>query len=154
MVHANVPGDLNDERAANIINQFLNFNFETYDAYTTAAYNVCILREDLTRNERYNCTCHVNAKQFSCIHSVGVAIIKGFLVPPAAARATLLGRRRRRGRRPMAAPAWQHQPYDIRTPPAHPQQDPAILAGQAPDPGLALVAAAAALAANDIAAQH
>ena len=71
----------------------------------------------------------------------------------AAAKATLLGRRRR-GRRCMAAPAWQHQPYDVRIPPAHPQQDIAILAGQTPDPGLAVVAAAAVLVANDIVHQH
>ena len=35
----------------------------------------------------------------------------------------------RRGRKPMAAPAWEMMPFALDTPPQHPQQDAAILLG-------------------------
>ena len=54
-----------------------------------------------------------------------------------------LGRKRKRGRRPLAAGAWEYQPFDIVTPPAHPLQDPDIIAGLVP-PNLDVVAEAAA----------
>jgi hypothetical protein len=54
------------------------------------------------------------------------------MVPPEVARATLLGRERKRGRKPRAAGAWMYQAYDIRSPARHPLQDPAVLAGQIP----------------------
>ena len=42
---------------------------------------------------------------------------------------TLLGRKRKVGRKPVAAPAWEHQPFEINTPPAHPEQNARIFAG-------------------------
>ena len=51
------------------------------------------------------------------------------MMAPAAARAMLLGRKRRRGRKPQAGPAWEFHNFDIRTPEEHPQQNPQILAG-------------------------
>ena len=62
----------------------------------------------------------------------GVAIIRGTLVPPR--DAMVLGRKRKRGRKPQAAPAWEHQPFDIVSPQHHPQQNPAILAGVVASP--------------------
>ena len=76
----------------------------------------------------------MNAKEHSCNHSIGVAIIRATLVPPRRAKVTLLGRKRKRGRKPQAAPAWQHQPFDIVSPQHHPQQSPAILTGVAAPP--------------------
>ena len=35
----------------------------------------------------------------------------------------LLGRKRRRGRQPHAAPPWEYQPFDIHSPVLHPQQE-------------------------------
>ena len=153
VIHKGVNGNLTDAKASSLVDKFTNFTFATFDEFTTLTYNCCILRVDMNRTEGYDCTCHQNAKEFSCIHSVGVAIIRHTMVPPAAARVTLLGRKRRRGRRPMAVPAWQHQPFDILSPLAHPQQDPEILAGLAPNhipAEIVNVAAVAAVAMNDI----
>lgn len=120
---------LTDSRAQRYITMFTDFTFASFDEYTSVSSNVCILRRDGTRQEGYNCTCHQNAKEFFCVHSLGVAILRGTMVPPREARVTLLGRKRKRGRRPQAAPAWQYQPFDMNTPVQHPQQDPALLAG-------------------------
>jgi hypothetical protein len=120
---------LTDDRAQRFITMFSDFSFASYDEYTSVSNNVSILRRDDTRQEGYNCTCHQNAKEFFCVHSLGVAILRGTMVPPREARVTLLGRKRKRGRRPQAAPAWQYQQFDMNTPIQHPQQDPALLAG-------------------------
>ena len=37
--------------------------------------------------------------------------------------------KRRRGRRPQAAPAWMRQPFNLNSPIAHPEQNEATLAG-------------------------
>ena len=128
-VNSDVRGNLTDDKAANFVAKFTNFSFGSFDDFTTTSHNVCVIRPDLTRQEGYNCTCKANAKEHSCIHSLGVAIIRGTLVPPRDAMVTLLGRKRKKGRKPQAAPAWEHQAFDIVSPQHHPQQDPAILAG-------------------------
>ena len=51
------------------------------------------------------------------------------LVAPRAAQVQLLGRKRRRGRRPLAAPAWERMEFELNTPIQHPQQDNDILLG-------------------------
>ena len=117
-------GDLTDNRAQRFIAMFTDFSFNSFDEYTSVSNNVSILRRDVTRQEGYNCTCHQNAKEFFCVHSLGIAIIRGTMVPPREAKVTLLGRKRKRGRRPQAAPAWQYQPFDLNTPVQHPQQNP------------------------------
>ena len=70
VVRRHVGGHLNDARASSLIDKFLNFSFLTYDEYTHLTNNVCILREDESRPELYNCTCMANAKEFMCKHSV------------------------------------------------------------------------------------
>jgi hypothetical protein len=95
-------------------------------------FNVSILHYDVTRPEKYRCTCSSNAKEFTCVHTLGVAMMRGTLVAPHAAQIHLLGRTRKRGRKPMAAPAWEMMPFAIDTPPQHPQQDQAILLGAIP----------------------
>ena len=94
-------------------------------------FNVFILRHDVTRPELYNCTCARNAKEFTCAHSLGVAMMKGTLAAPRADQVQLLGRKRRRGRRPMAAPAWERMDFQLQSPPQHPQQDASVLLGPA-----------------------
>ena len=79
------------------------------------------MHHDETRPEMYDCTCSVNAKEFTCVHSLGVAMMRGTLVPPQAAQVQLLGRKRRKGRKPLAAPAWERMPFALDTPPQHPQ---------------------------------
>ena len=59
--------------------------------------------------------------------------MRGILVAPQAAQIQLLGRKRRRGRKPMAAPAWEMMPFALDTPPQHPQQDAAVLLAQPND---------------------
>ena len=120
---------LTDAKAASFVTAFTDFTFVSFDNYASVSNNVCILRPDLTRQEKFNCTCHQNAKEFTCIHAIGVAMKRGILIPPPAAKVTLLGRKKKRGRRPLAAPAWEHQPFRLNSPVQHPQQDPAILAG-------------------------
>ena len=51
------------------------------------------------------------------------------LVAPRAAQVQLLGRNRRRGRRPLAAPAWELMEFELNAPIQHPQQDNNILLG-------------------------
>lgn len=122
-------GDLTDAKAQAFITSFTDFTFASFDVYTSVSHNVSILRPDAARQEGYNCTCKQNCKEFFCIHALGVAIIRGTLVPPREAKVTLLGRKRKRGRRPQAAPAWNYQNFDLNSPVQHPQQDPALLAG-------------------------
>ena len=107
----------------------MDFQFESFDDHTSITNNVCILTVDQTRQEGYTCTCKQNAKEFACIHSLGVAIFRGTIIPPIAARVRLLGRKRRRGRRPQAAPAWMRQPFNLNSPIAHPEQNEAAVAG-------------------------
>jgi hypothetical protein len=102
---------------------------KTYDEYTSMHADISTLRSDPTRPELYNCTCANNAKNFPCAHSLGVAIMTGTLVAPRAAQFQLLWRKRRRGRRPMAAPTWERTEFGIQTPLQHPRQDDAILLG-------------------------
>ena len=80
VVRRHVGGHLNDARASSLIDKFLNFSFLTYDEYTHLTKNVCILREDESRPELYNCTCIANAKEFACKHSAGGEIIACLLM--------------------------------------------------------------------------
>jgi hypothetical protein len=115
---------LTDHRAQRFITIFSDFSFASYDEYTSVSNNVSILvRKDTTAPVIRM------PMSFFCVHSLGVAILRGTMVPPREARVTLLGRKRKRGRRPQAAPAWQYQQFDMNTPIQHPQQDPALLAG-------------------------
>ena len=54
------------------------------------------------------------------------------IVPPRAAMIQLLGRKRRRGRRPQVPPAWERLNFALNTPAQHPQQDNEILLGVQP----------------------
>ena len=130
-LHGNVTGDLTDAKAAKFISQFTDFTFVTFDEYTSLANGICIIRPDTSREEGYNCTCKANAKQHSCIHSLGVGILRGTMAPPREARATLLGRKRTRGRKPDLPAAWDFIAVNINSPINHPQQDPILLAGGA-----------------------
>ena len=128
-VNKGVDGDLTRAKAENFVTKFMDFQFESFDDYTSITNNVCILTVDQTRQEGCTCTCKQNAKEFACIHSLGVAMLRGTIIPPIAARVRLLGRKRRRGRRPQAAPAWMRQPFNLNSPIAHPEQNEAALAG-------------------------
>lgn len=145
-----VQTDLTDERAARLSHELTHITFNTFDEFTAASNSVCLIRVNASREEGYDCTCKQNAKEFSCIHSLGVGIIRGTMVPPEVARATLLGRQRKRGRKPRAAGAWMYQAYDIRSPARHPLQDPAVLAGQVPMPADALVGLDPAIVVADV----
>jgi hypothetical protein len=126
-----VQGHLTPERAVTQLNIFNDSSWNSFDEYSKMLYNVFILRVDNTRPEGYKCSCMVNCKTFTCCHSLGVAMYRGTMNPPENLGIFLLGRKRKRGRRPQAAPAWERMGYDINSPVAHPQQDPAELAGNA-----------------------
>lgn len=128
-----IRGDLTDEKANLYATTYTECSWTTYDRYTTMFHNVFILQSDTTRPEMYNCTCAVNAKEFTCTHSLGVALMRGTLAAPRAAEVKLLGRKRRKGRRPMAAPAWERMDFTLRSPIQHPQQDDDILLGPPAD---------------------
>ena len=130
-IAAGVKGDLNDEKANAYALKFREGAWDTFDEFTSMYFNVCILYHDMSRPEEYGCTCSTNAKEFTCVHSLGVAMMRGTLAPPQAAQVQLLGRKKRRGRKPLAAPAWEMMQFAIDTPPHHPQQDDAILLGHA-----------------------
>jgi hypothetical protein len=138
-VSKNVSSHLTYDRAARLAGQLGNLTFDSFDTYTTTSNSICLIRVDQSREEGYNCTCKQNAKEHSCIHSLGVSIIRGIMVPPLEARATLLGRKRRRGRKPHVAAVWMYQPFDINSPAHHPLQDPNILAGQIQMPDIVAV---------------
>ena len=78
------------------------------------------LNVDQSRDEGYSCTCKQNAEEFSCVHSVRVAIIRGTLVPPCRAMVTLVGRKKANGSASLGA-STEH--------PAYPEQNARILAG-------------------------
>lgn len=136
-INKDVRGHLTDAKASAFIATFTDFTFPTFDNYTSTSHNVCIIRPDLTREENFNCTCKQNAKTHSCVHTIGVGILRGTMIPPKEAKVTLLGRKRKRGRKPLAAPAWEHHPFDIVSPLHHPQQNPDIIAGAVPFDALA-----------------
>lgn len=122
-------GELTEDKARSILKQYEECSWETFDLYAITHHNVCVLIPDATRAEGYRGTCQKNAKEFTCIHSLGVAILRRTMLPPNVAGATLLGRRKRKGRRPQAGSAWDLMPLDIRSPVHHAQQDALILAG-------------------------
>jgi hypothetical protein len=122
-------GHLTAERALTQINAFDASSWNTFDEFTNMYFNVSIIRVDNSRPEGFKCTCMDNCKEFTCRHSLGVAMIRGTMIPPANAVVHLLGRKRKRGRKPMAAPAWDRMGFDINSPIHHPQQDFAELAG-------------------------
>ena len=64
-----------------------------------------MLVEDSTRRVGYKYTCRLNAKEFKCKHSLGVAILRGMLVPSPEAKCQQLARLRRKGRKAAAPPA-------------------------------------------------
>ena len=129
-----VQGHLTDERAVQYVRTFSEGSWATFDDFTKMYYNVCILTEDVTRPELFSCTCSTNAKEFTCVHSLGLAMMRGTLNAPRAAQVQLLGRKRKRGRRPLAPPAWEMLPFAINSPLQHPQQDPVVLLGAQPVP--------------------
>lgn len=124
-----VQGDLTDQRAEAYQTLFEDGSWDSFDDYTRTSSNVFILKRDLNRPEHYNCTCHKNSKEFTCAHSLGLALMREILVPPEAAHVQLLGRKRRRGRRPQLPPAWEMLPFALNSPVHHPQQENAILLG-------------------------
>jgi hypothetical protein len=85
----------------------------------------------LTRAEYYNCTCTVNTRDFTCHHSLGVAVMLKILVPPNVAAQQLIGRRRRPGRQAHVPPAWEYLRLDLDSPAHHVPQDHNILMGTA-----------------------
>ena len=66
------------------------------DNFTSCTNNIYVLNVDQSRDKGYSCTCKQNAKEFSCIHYLGIAVIRGNLVPPRRAMITLLGRNKRK----------------------------------------------------------
>ena len=126
-----IKGDLTDTKALAYVATYTDCSWDTFDDYTAMFFNVFILRHDPTRPELYNCTCARNAKEFTCAHSLGVAMMKSTLIAPRAAQVQLLGRKRRRGRRPMVAPAWERMDFQLQSPLQHPQQDESVLLGPA-----------------------
>ena len=68
-------------------------------------------------------------------HSIGVVLMRGTLVPPDPAFVQLLGRRRKRGRRPEIPQAWELLPFALNSLLPHPQQDNATLVGGQPRAG-------------------
>jgi hypothetical protein len=124
-----VHGDLTDHRALAYERTFASGSWDSFDDFTQMYFNVFILRFDISRPEGYNCTCHKNAKEFTCVHSLGLALMKGTLAPPVGAFVQLLGRKRRRGRRPQLPPAWEMMPFALNSPLQHPQQDNGVLLG-------------------------
>ena len=55
-------------------------------------------------------------------------MIRSSMVPPDDAGIHLLDRKRKRGRIPQVAPAWERMGFDMISPVHHPQQDHAKLA--------------------------
>ena len=96
-----VKSDLTDSRASRLIDKINNVTFTSFDDFTSCTNNIFVLNVDQSRDEGYSCTCKQNAKEFSCLHSVGIAIIRGTLVPPRRAMVTLEER--------WEESQWQHQ---------------------------------------------
>ena len=84
-VDAGARGHLTDVKATAYATTFAECAWDTFDEYTSMFFNVCILHHDETRPEMYDCTCTANAKKFTCVHSLGVAMMRGTLIPPQAA---------------------------------------------------------------------
>lgn len=129
----NSTGELTDARARRLIELFTTCSFPTFDIFSSYFFNVFILHEDTTRPEGFNCTCKTNAKTFTCDHSLGVANLRGLCKPPNPAASTLIGHKRKRGRRSAIGTAWEYQPVDIASPEEHQEQDPAVLRGDVVD---------------------
>ena len=128
-VSSATEGHLTESRALTLAATFNESSWLTFDAYTTMYFNACILRVDYSRPEGFNCSCMDNRRTFTCRHSLGVALIRGTLRAPSEARVHLLGRKRKRGRKPQAGPAWERIGFDVTSPIVHPQQDYEELAG-------------------------
>ena len=122
-------GHLTEARATALLTTFNASSWLTFDAFTTMYFNACILRVDNTRPDGFNCSCMDHRETFTCRHSLDVALIMDTLHAPSEARVHLLGRKRKRGRKPQAGPAWERIGFDLNSPIIHPQQDYEELAG-------------------------
>ena len=70
-IEKGIKGNLTDEKARRFIKQFNELDFATFDDFTSVTCNVRVLLKDISRTEGYTCTCKQNAKEFSCVHSLG-----------------------------------------------------------------------------------
>ena len=95
-------------------------------------------RQDQTRAEGYICTCTVNTRDFTCRHSLGVAMMLKIVVPPNVAGQQLIGRKRKPGRPHLVPAAWEFQVLDIDSPVHHAPQDRNILMGIEQEPRIRL----------------
>jgi hypothetical protein len=71
-----IRGDLTDARARAYLATFTDCTWGTFDEYSSMFFNVSILHYDVTRPEKNRCTCSSNAKEFTCVHTLGVAMMK------------------------------------------------------------------------------
>lgn len=70
-IEKGIKGNLTDEKARAFLLQFDTLAFASYDEFTSIVSNVRVLAKDISRAEGYSCTCKQNAKEFSCVHSLG-----------------------------------------------------------------------------------
>ena len=83
-------GVLTHDRAVAFINAFHESSWNSYDVFTSNYANVTIITVDNSRPEGYKCLCMKNRKEFTCCHSLAVAMIRGTMVAPEEARVHLL----------------------------------------------------------------
>lgn len=83
-------GVLTHDRAVAFINAFHESSWNSYDVFTSNYANVTIITVDNSRPEGYKCSCMKNRKEFTCCHSLAVAMIRGTMVAPEEARVHLL----------------------------------------------------------------
>ena len=81
MKHDWVQGELTYSRKSILIDEISDFIFTSFNDYRTCASKACFLNIDQDRDVGYFCTCKKYARELSCINSVGVAILRGNLIP-------------------------------------------------------------------------
>ena len=84
---------LTHNRAVAFITMFNESSWNSYDEITSSYVNVTIITVDDSRPEGYKCSCMANRKEFTCCHSLAIAMIRGTMAPLEEARVHLLGRK-------------------------------------------------------------
>jgi hypothetical protein len=120
-----------EEKAVKLIQKFSEFTFSNFNEYKTTMASVALVTKDATKAEKFSCTCVTNAKEFKCIHSLGVAIKVGAYVVRTSLKDVRLGRKRKRGNTANSKGALVYSNFNLTSPDRHPnrQNDAQLVEG-------------------------
>jgi hypothetical protein len=97
-------------KAKHLYEEFKTRPWKSFDKYATFSNNVYIIQASRFRKEKFTCTCHDNVKQFTCKHSLAIAMKINKLQPPLLQS---IASNKKRGRPPKLGTAYTRTIMDL-----------------------------------------